>query len=158
MSTSIHDTKLTPDHAAFLAAMEQARETADKSIALMNAVSKSLGDLSVPGIDPVAGGIKNVLRQGRQAAARARRTFPGAGISAPDMSLRRAAHRTLPGHFKMPDADHFARLGLFIGNAPQSPGLSEARRTAIATEALVKKMDRLINSAKGGVAPIAVFA
>jgi hypothetical protein len=45
-----------------------------------------------------------------------------------------------------------AKLGLFIGGAPQAPGISEARRTAKATEesrALLKQI--LVHLSNGSV-------
>jgi hypothetical protein len=110
-----------------------------------------IAGLSVPG------GIKDVMEQGRQFAAQAQRAsspvstlaalrqvFQGAGVSGKDMGTKKSAREPASiDHFKTPDADRFAKLGLFIGSAPQTPGLGEAKRTAQATEAIKKGIDKL---------------
>jgi len=59
---------------------------------------------------------------------------PSAGAAAPGIpSLS----------YKMPEGDRLSKLGLFVGASPSAPGLSEARRTANATETLVKKWELL---------------
>jgi hypothetical protein len=161
MSTSIYDTKTTLDNSGFLAVMEKAREAADKSIGMISAIGESIGGLgakvaglSAPGIGAFAGNIKDAMEQGRQLAARARQASPPVstleelrqafqrpGVSGKDIGGR----KTVPlDHFKTPDVDHLAKLGLFISNAPQTPGLSEARHTATASEAIKKGIDKLV--------------
>jgi hypothetical protein len=36
--------------------------------------------------------------------------------------------------YKPPDADRLAKIGLFVGGSPATPGLTEAKRTAAASE------------------------
>jgi hypothetical protein len=47
--------------------------------------------------------------------------------------------------YKLPDGDRLEKLGLFIGGSPATPGLSEARRTANATEQSLKQLNVLTN-------------
>ncbi|MCE0498799.1 MAG: hypothetical protein LV481_12720 [Methylacidiphilales bacterium] len=154
MSTSIYDTKMTLDDSGFLAAMEKAREAADKSISMMSAIGESIGGLgakvaglSAPGIGAFAGNIKGAMKQARQASPpvstleELRQVFQRSGVSGKDMGGRKTAPLD---HFKTHDADRLAKLGLFIGGAPQTPGISEARRTATATEAMKKGIDKLV--------------
>jgi hypothetical protein len=49
---------------------------------------------------------------------------------------------------KMPEGDRLAKLGLFIGGAPATPGLTEARRTANATEKALRTLDTLVDVTK----------
>jgi hypothetical protein len=46
--------------------------------------------------------------------------------------------------YKMPEGDRLAKIGLFIGGSPTTAGLSEAKRTAAATEKTSRSMDSLI--------------
>lgn len=63
-----------------------------------------------------------------------RRGGSGAGNTTPNIN------------YKMPEADQRARLGFFIGGAPAMPGISEARRTADATERTQKLLEKIIAS------------
>jgi len=156
MNPTIYDT-MTRENSAFLDTMEKAREAANKSIGMMSAIGQSIGGLSVPGIEASARGINDVMEQGRQFAAQARRTSPPistlaklrkdlqrTGVSGEDTGTKKPMQKSAPfDHFKTPDTDRLAKLGLFIGGAPQTPGLSEARRTATATEKISKGIDKL---------------
>lgn len=51
----------------------------------------------------------------------------------------------MPLALKMPESDRLAKLGLFVGGAPAAPGLSEAKRTAAATEKAAARLDQLVN-------------
>jgi hypothetical protein len=175
--TTIYNSKTTLDNSDFLAAMEKAREAADKSIGMMSAIGESIGGLGakfagLPGVEVFAGGIKNTMEQGRQFAAQARQispsistmvklrqAFQGAGVSGKDKDTKKPARKVAPlDHFKTTDADRFAKLGLFIGGAPQTPGLSEARRTAKATEGILKGIDLLNKKGFMGPSLTAIYA
>jgi hypothetical protein len=164
MKTSIYDAKTTLNNSGFLAAMEKAREATDKSIGMMNALGESISGLgvkftSLSQVETFTKGIKDAMEQGRQFAVRARqaspslstmvelqRVFQNAGVVIPDQDTKKSARKAAPlDHFKAPDADRFAKVGLFIGGAPQTPGLSEAKRTAVATEKTVKSLGQLID-------------
>jgi hypothetical protein len=45
--------------------------------------------------------------------------------------------------YKLPEGDRLAKVGLFIGGATASPGLSEARRTAAGVEKSSKTLDAI---------------
>jgi len=147
MSTANYDPKMMLDNSGFLAAMGKAREAAAKSIGMMGAIGASIGGmgakvagLSAPGDESFSRDINDAMKQGRQFAAQARQAFQSAGVSDKDMGTKKPDPLD---HFKTPAADRYAKLGLFIGGAPQTPGISEARRTALATEAIKKGIDKL---------------
>jgi hypothetical protein len=52
-------------------------------------------------------------------------------------------------NYKLPEGDRLAKVGLFLGSAAASPGLSELRRTANATEATAKAVARIVNVTGG---------
>jgi hypothetical protein len=57
---------------------------------------------------------------------------------------------TRPGFdYKMPEGDRLAKVGLFVGGSTATPGLSEARRTAVATEATARGVARIVNVSGG---------
>jgi hypothetical protein len=66
---------------------------------------------------------------------------PGSAVS-PGAAGASVNERSLS--YKMPDSDRLAKVGLFIGGSPATPGLTEAKRTAAATERMSKSMDSLL--------------
>jgi hypothetical protein len=144
MRDSMHAVKTAQDDSDFFDAMEKAREIVTESVNMMSTFGEGIGGQNakftgLPDIKVFAKDITDAMEQGRQFAVQAQLAFPGIGISRKD--AKKAAEKTAPlTHFKMPDTDRFAKLGLFIGGAPQTPGLTEAKRTAAATEGTFKAL------------------
>jgi hypothetical protein len=62
-----------------------------------------------------------------------RKAIPAPGDpAAPRTGAAGLSGTSLP--YKMPESDRLSRVGLFVGSSPATPGLTEARRTAQATE------------------------
>ncbi|HUB68014.1 MAG TPA: hypothetical protein VL981_11070 [Candidatus Methylacidiphilales bacterium] len=152
------------DDSGFLDAMEKVREIMTGSASMMSsALGESIGGQNtkfagIPDIKVFAKEIKDAMEQGRQFVIQARQAFPGATIAG-EGAKKPAERAASVAHLKMPDPDRLAKLGLFIGGAPQTPGLTEAKRTANATEATVKKIGTLIDvTLKGITGPVYGYA
>ena len=63
---------------------------------------------------------------------------------------KKTAPGFLPLSYKMPEGDRLSKFGLFVGASPSAPGLSEARRTAAATEGSLKTLNELLPLLRGG--------
>jgi hypothetical protein len=182
MSDSSNPARLTLDNSGLLAALAGAREAMNQTLGTLGSLSESLSGLGAkfaapPGAGAFAGGLKDAMNQGRQFVAQARQvtqsvstmgaamqtafqqvpspSAPKAGASdaGGDKETNQPLPRTSPlDHFKAPDIDRWAKVGLFLGGAPQTPGLSEARRAAKAAEESCKLLKQvLLKTDRGGI-------
>ena len=71
------------------------------------------------------------------------------GDSNADRQDKGGVNATAASKFANTDADRLAKVGLFVGGAVQMPGLSEARRTADATEGSLKQLNVLTSLLSG---------
>ena len=77
-------------------------------------------------------------------ASLAAKVAPAAGAAPADGSQKTPGATSGLSIKNTDNADRLAKLGLFIGGAPQTPGIGEARRTATATEESRKLLTKIV--------------